>query len=282
MPPVKPSIIYHYTNAEALISIVTSSKLRASDAEFLNDAQEMQFGRDRLQRELIDTADTIRKDNEARAHFMLGAEKGLNSGLSFFPRNLRSTTFVACFCGNGDLLSQWRGYGAGNGVAIGFSRKALQSQCDSTTRLVEVRYGDAAIDQMISEVLPGFGSTASKDSGAEEGEDDDLFARASNAGYFATASQLYPALAGIKHEAFSEEREWRLLKMAKTEDEKYRVGAHGIAPYISLEFKKSAISEIVVGPGPHSKLRVRGVERLMKNSGALFVEVKPSSAPFRG
>jgi len=283
MPPADSSVIYHYTNAEALISIVTSRKLRASDAEFLNDAQEMQFGRDRLRRELINCAGRVKKHNEARAHFLRGAAKGLKSRLSFFPRNQRSTTFVACFCGNGDLLSQWRGYGAGIGVAIGFNRMALQSQCDSTaTKLVEVRYGDAAIDQMISEVLPDFGSTASRDSETEDEEDHDPYARASVDGYFATASQLYPALAGIKHDAFSEEQEWRLLTIAKTEDETYRVGTHGIVPYVSLEFEASTISEIVVGPGPHSNLRIRGVERLIKNSGALLVEVRPSSAPFRG
>src|SRR2546430_12822138 len=127
MPGTDPDVIYHYTNTEALISIVTSCKLRASDAEFLNDAQEMQFGRDRLRRELIDYADRVEKENEARAHFLRGAAKGLSGRVGMLPRNEPSTTFVACFCGNGDLLSQWRGYGVGSGVAIGFSRKDLQS-----------------------------------------------------------------------------------------------------------------------------------------------------------
>ena len=32
--------------------------------------------------------------------------------------------YIACFCENGDLLSQWRGYGAiGNGYALGFAAK---------------------------------------------------------------------------------------------------------------------------------------------------------------
>ncbi len=49
----EPDHLYHYTDARGLIGIVTQAVLWATDAEFLNDAQELKYGRDELHQALI-------------------------------------------------------------------------------------------------------------------------------------------------------------------------------------------------------------------------------------
>jgi hypothetical protein len=45
---IVPLALYHYTNASGLKGILESNSLWATDAEFLNDVQELQFGRTEL------------------------------------------------------------------------------------------------------------------------------------------------------------------------------------------------------------------------------------------
>jgi hypothetical protein len=52
-------ILYHYTNAAAALSILVSQTIRASDVEFLNDSQEIRFGRDQLISRLKERSDQL-------------------------------------------------------------------------------------------------------------------------------------------------------------------------------------------------------------------------------
>ena len=60
-----------------------------------------------------------------------------------------------------------------------------------------------------------------------------------------------PALASVKHEAFSEEQEWRFVAMANdTSSTKFRLAAYGLTPFIELPLALSvAVYDVVVGPG---------------------------------
>ncbi len=57
-----PDVLFHYTNAAGLIGIVQEEVLWASDAEFLNDAQETRYGREDLHRALMEGADELNPD----------------------------------------------------------------------------------------------------------------------------------------------------------------------------------------------------------------------------
>jgi hypothetical protein len=57
--------------------------------------------------------------------------------------------YVTCFCESGDLLSQWRAYGADHGYAIEFSGVDLREAVNKVTRaygsgLFQVGYGEDA------------------------------------------------------------------------------------------------------------------------------------------
>jgi hypothetical protein len=69
---------------------------------------------------------------------------------------------VACFCTNGDLLSQWRGYGRG-GYAIGFDRGALHqlsSQGLVGFFLRDMLYTEAEQQPKVSAIVDEFIATA--------------------------------------------------------------------------------------------------------------------------
>jgi hypothetical protein len=91
-----------------------------------------------------------------------------------------------------------------------------------------------------------------------------------------------PALATVKHDAFREEKEWRLLVVTDAVRTQFRTSKLGLVPYVTLTLGEGAIKEIVVGPGSHPDLRARGVERLLESVGLQTVKVRPSEAPFRG
>jgi hypothetical protein len=135
-------LLWHYTNAQGLYEIVTSKTLVASDYRFLNDSQEVDFG--------LDIAETL-VDELEQAH------------LAKFPGNARDAidaarkfpnigVLVASLSADGDLLSQWRAYGAPQPYALGFRRELLQKRSPGARAtlepaLVQLRYGgDAARD----------------------------------------------------------------------------------------------------------------------------------------
>jgi hypothetical protein len=61
-------ILYHYTTAAGLMGIVQSRTLRATNAEFLNDAQELQFGRSRLRDALLERAEELAPEGSEAVH----------------------------------------------------------------------------------------------------------------------------------------------------------------------------------------------------------------------
>ena len=217
------------------------------------------------------------------------------------------------FCEDGDLLSQWRGYGASGGYAVGihsnylihskrltevtarylegrpesepnslrnvrllwqgFRRRGESAMPDAWkpgVRLVQVEYGPQAIGRMIEKVLANVAPAPTGHPGV--------------AGFYRTRDVAFPALAEIKHEAFAEEREWRLIAVGSAGEEEmsFRTGTLGVIPYLKLALPTHAVAEIVVGPGRDQALRERGVRRLVEESGLGPVEVRLSKAPFRG
>ena len=60
-PVAAPKILYHYTTSQGLIGIFNSGALwaGAANAGFLNDAQELQFGRRELCEALLDRAEEL-------------------------------------------------------------------------------------------------------------------------------------------------------------------------------------------------------------------------------
>ena len=294
-----PPVLYHYTNSAGLKGILETGSLWSTDADFLNDAQELQFGRPQLCDALIKQADHLHPEGRPGGDADWSRATILRSAVDYLqPADLISKSrteqvYVACFCEHSDLLSQWRGYGSSGGYAIGFRSehlpvpaptlaevpligtdgqvtRVLDSSQPPESSLIQVRYGKSAITPMIDQVLKEIAQRPRGHPGS--------------AGWAEAVLLAVPALAGIKHEAFAEEHEWRLLTAeVGTRPTGFRVTPLGLVPYIELPLNlHEALHEIVVGPGNHSDVRMLGVARLLQHLGLPDVPIRSSSAPYRG
>lgn len=109
--------LYHYTSSIGLQGIIQSKSIWATDHRFLNDPSEFTHGwaivfdalkrrkadLDKVSSEIWNTIELFRRGHEREGVF----------------------AFVGSLTSEGDLLSQWRGYGAGKGFAIGFNQDWL-------------------------------------------------------------------------------------------------------------------------------------------------------------
>lgn len=282
--PARPSLLYHYTSAAGLNGILTSGSIYATDVEFLNDAQELWYGRpelcDALTNELHASPGTVIGDLDGPAGRIGRIAVALQylTGDSAERRAAMLPVFVACFCADGDLLSQWRGYASPGGYAIGFDTAALAQIVDTEPRyagLLQVEYGPTAVESMVKHVIDSFepkrpisrtGSTISLE------------------GWSHTNEHVLARLAAVKHPAFREEAEWRIITRADPAEPQinFRDGALGLIPYRMITIA-TAIREIIVGPGADQPTRELGVRRLVHFTGqADRVAIRASAASYRG
>lgn len=306
-------ILYHYTDAVGLLGILTpivmpeiwqgemsaraSLTLHAADVRYLNDREELTFGgtilAELLRKRAADAllpAETV-TGMQALAEEIEGGKLTIDWGTHRSP----IAVHAACFCEDGDLLSQWRGYGAnGGGYAIGFRKKVLESftvRFQSTLAgvmpmLVKIAYGEAAatsgLEAFVNDVAVGT-------SNFRNGGPSDFLRQLS-----------LHVIAKTKHGAFSAESEWRLLSDTSGYDfTEFRPGRTGLVPYVEFcvnpkgldsatrnpkpgEMERPAIARLVVGPGPDQPLRVAAVERLLLKHGHNPDVVTVSAVPYRG
>lgn len=100
---IHDGLLYHYTKLETLWKILESDSLLARNIRFSNDFNEYMTGRR-----------TIEKFVKRHGSLDRSKQKEILKRIQENPMMY----FMVCFCENGDLLSQWRGY-AQNGVSIG-------------------------------------------------------------------------------------------------------------------------------------------------------------------
>jgi hypothetical protein len=111
--------VYHYTSADAAISIIEKGELRSSSVLYLNDKTEHVHGEWRFA-EALNASDepTIQR---LRPHILdaLGEET---------RSDRQRDTYACCFSAEGNQLGQWRAYANdGRGYSIGFDvRKITQ------------------------------------------------------------------------------------------------------------------------------------------------------------
>lgn len=116
--------LWHYTSARAILSIfqdyikgladetayVHKCSFLASNIRFMNDAKEYSDGLEIYKKLLQDG--TILKDKTRLQNLCDASDFQMDS------------MYLVSFCGNGDLLSQWKWYGKDSGVALKFNFKS--------------------------------------------------------------------------------------------------------------------------------------------------------------
>jgi len=272
---VPPEFVYHYTNASGLLGIISAGSLWMTDIEFVNDAEELAYARASVLDELQVRAYEIAPPDEASADGLRAETlRSIAEELKQSPQAHPSRTYhvyAACFCQDGDLLSQWRAYGGDGGYAIGFRTSSLReaSTALDSVHFEKVIYGldDAGpyLDAMLEAVAQGVAG----------------FPGAS--GNIRLMTRVLPTVATIKHPTFAEEQEWRLLSTSwgASEALSFRPGSVGLVPYVEVSLPDNAVAHVIVGPGRYPKVRISGVAQLLERHGMGGVEVVGSTSPLR-
>lgn len=121
---------YHYTNRRGLHGIIKNKEIWASDYRRLNDTSEFRHGQDVFEKVYLGTKRNLSSD----------AIKIIDEGMSAITHP-DYQVFIASFCAEGDLLSQWRGYNGGEGYAIGIDAEWMNYNADEQNfRLHPVEY----------------------------------------------------------------------------------------------------------------------------------------------
>lgn len=222
--PERPRDLYHYSSCSGILAIVSSRQLWASDIDSLNDAKEQ-----------LHAVDVMAHSIE-NFLFRAGRQGGDVSGRvarKLFDSGMGRKALGNCVCSfseQGDLLSQWRAYGAdGRGISIGFNSNLLERDFIAAGfRLGKVIYSYdlqyKLCNSFINEAFPGFDWSIE----VEEIPDAVLLKIEKFLNYFG---------AFFKHSAFADEREWRAVSGENhlySDDWRFRATQRGLASYIEV------------------------------------------------
>jgi hypothetical protein len=260
-PVDPPDVVFHYTAPSGLIGILRDDEIQlwASHIRFMNDDEEFAYPV-----RLLGTS--RRPDLDER----VGWQKDyLKAGLAWLEsKAAKGVQVYACsFCRDGDLLSQWRGYGINNGYSLGFSGDSIRRQAE--------KYGDQFFRV---------------EYGPEEGAE---ILEAIQLGVAYGVNPRLWGLALIKDAGFREEQEWRWVcdveesrteeceERSRSRSVNYRAGSMGVIPYLTFSVPKEALRKVIVGPGKHPEVREEGARRLLDGRGYKSVKVESSRIPIR-
>lgn len=263
--PSPPRLLYHYTNASGIKGIAESRQLWASNAAFLNDSSEIVYIKTVLETVATELESEFEHELSHRFLRLIGPmfESIVLGGYD---------VYLACFCEQDDLLSQWRGYpSTGGGYAIGFRTSVIAKD----RMLRKVVYDEATQREIVRTML----RPACRHLAESADDSDEYLEKALLTGLHYHAATLAECSFCFMHPGFAEEREWRLIRVNMRQGDppqrvnpSFRESATGLLPYLPLEFgrdddEERPIHEVVVGPNAHPELAVRAAEQLLDSVG---------------
>lgn len=275
-------VLYHYCSVETFHAIVTSGAVRLSSVRHSNDGAEGAMVREAIDRHAVAAG----FDQATRAACLDCAVELENQfdGLAL------------CLSESGDQLSQWRGYADdGRGVALGFRKDKLEalaaySEEDDEAvglRLYKAVYTLPEHDHVTSELF-----RAIREHGIQQSQTTDASPRLDQLRQRQNALQklllsltAYDVVFSLKHQAFSEEQEWRLLHhidLANFSPTGFRPASSRLAPFITLPLLKmdpQLLQEVVLGPR-HTSPDVT-VSQFLRLCGHTDTSVRRSRSPYR-
>jgi hypothetical protein len=222
--------LYHYTDVQAVHSILKTRKIRLTDIRFLNDKEELLEGLSVLEETLLKEINIdLKYKNEAASvihHSLINAETSNNDLNPLYVFSLSSEK---------DQLSQWRAYGS---YAIEFDEELLRENVSILARCIYDL--NEKIIRSTSEVKKSV-SVIAEEMEKHEGS-------LGPYGYDSMIYLMYDA-ATFKHDGFIEENESRIIVPDDDRHEtQYRPRNGMLIPYIEIELPLDCIKSIQLGP----------------------------------
>ena len=285
-----PKTIFHYTSASALPSIIQpngEASLYATHSNYLNDSNELSTGIS-LVKDILKNRPEILKLPDDRLGYLeiyFNAANTLEEHEGYF---------LTCFSETTGIVDQWRGYGnSGYGFALGFNYLDI---VEFSSKFNNVHFLKCVYDQDKQiELIVNSAEKANSEYGersAQLGITDGFLSKALN--NFTFANTILESTLRIKHEAFMQEREWRLVikhsfinpPNNQSDDHvtelKFRSAARGLIPYLSLGLPK--LENIIVGPSPDQTGNFKAAGMLLKSSCLKRehgIEITSENIPYR-
>jgi Protein of unknown function (DUF2971) len=312
-----PEQLYHYTDVEGLKGILDSGKIWATQTKYLNDSQEVSYGRQLA----LDVCREITHQGAVQIIWLDRVSQAISAGIP------GGEPYVACFCEHGDLLSQWRGYGRGYGYSVGLRpRGKVYSRLPSKLcSLVQVVYDPETQRRIIRELVDRYLDSLSRfvaqftnraiashcNSILQISLDDEHdVSKLSSAEFLKEivhvhlsqlSLELDSMFSRFKHVGFEEEKEWRLIHynsaVRGSQQVEYRPSNGVLVPYVELplfwdeegEPGMFQITQITCGPNSQPEAARASVEyyvtklRAASNRQAVFdkVGVTNSKTPLK-
>jgi Protein of unknown function (DUF2971) len=273
--------LFHYTDLNGLLGILRSGDLWLSHCLYSNDEQEMAHGQRVVRQAVTDAIGQAVADPMRTAY--------LNELKTLIDKPSVEGVYICCFCRKGNLLSQWRGYGAnGAGVSVQFDSGGFSewTGADSQHGMMwfwRVTYKPDVQRKIIDRAIE--------------------HAYAANPGMLpqqmaqraADAIQFF--IPTFKSPDFAEEDEWRLIFTPEPNcaiSPRFRVRGSMLLPYYSLRELAPhpvqpapalpptlPIQGITVGPSATKVLNLGSLRMLLDRSGYPGVPAEASQTSFR-
>jgi hypothetical protein len=291
--PRTAPILHHYTDAFGVSGIISSNSLWATATQFSNDLSEIEYSVSVAMRVIQETWKTMTGMNTWEKILVEHLVHLFSTPLHSFGQ-----PFIVSFCEAGDLLSQWRGYGQASGFSLAF--KSLNQ--DSELKLACKHGFRTGIKQVIYEpnkqrarlrfllrrlikLVNGFSFKITSTEGASAHVGLSLI----------LVLAMTDWACSVKHESFSEEREWRIVTYPKGatlsgvhpknyEGVYVRPTARLLLPYMTLEplpGKRLPLLEVRCGPSQFQEQSSRAMHILLRNHGYNNLPVTLSNVPLR-
>ncbi|MGQ7844879.1 DUF2971 domain-containing protein [Granulosicoccus sp. 3-233] len=284
--------LYHYTGAGSLPHILIKdgggkSTLYATHMRFLNDESEFLTGLAVLNEVLESHSDKLNIDREFLEYLIQTFEKK-KDGMPLAGH------YVTCFSSALGLVDQWRGYAdQGLGFALGYKQADLKSMDEryENVHFLQCIYDEDKQIEAVSQAI----ETEFAELPANISTDKEVHGFVRNALYPRRFSNIAIQLLRIKHPAYKQEQEWRLIVAPRKKSKSklagigqfkpklnFRSNSRGLVPYYKV--KMPDLQRIVVGPSAHQRDNVLALELLLEERGAseqLRNSVQLENIPFR-
>lgn len=198
--------LYHYTGIGSLLGITESKSLWASNVYYLNDSKEIIHACDVL-KDVLAPRLAFGDQNSEETIFLKQFLDWINT-----CRITMYNLFIFSLSEEPSLLSQWRSYTPhGKGISIGFSQDILDTLIEnSTLRLAKCLYERNEHEEVLGSLVEKLLITFRR-----ELPNIDVTKNHPTQRYHdfleGFRGDVLQVLSLIKHKAFEEEREWRLI-----------------------------------------------------------------------
>jgi len=282
-----PEMLWHYTNADSLESILTTKSIYSTQFNYLNDPSEIKlFARiaQHIASQRSKDLPTIKENELIETPEQYKAAwwniiKDLDEILISNP------ICVTCFSESNDLLGQWQAYADNcKGYAIGISTEWLNNQTISEGfpfRLLKVIYHPKEQIKLISRVLDLVIDEASSILSEVEEKDLEETLNLMIDLIRKLAAEISPI---VKHPAYSDEREWRLLSFGNPMNVRSVKGNFVQFNTINLNDTRKGhpFREIRIGPGNNTKIEKPAIGVLLEKLGLKNdIQISTSIIPIR-